>query len=176
MTTTIEKPVPTFRDVSETLAVHMGNLEKSSVLQQEQVNIARKEVEALERIMKASLFTKNALTKALSSWSVSDPGKSGEVWFFLDVFWKRVIPQEIAPKVYSERRGLSVIPFASVMTGICPSTGCGQDAFAMESYEQTEDGPDGDTWTKKWFLVCPVCRFSYVHPERKEQDERSNRF
>ena len=44
------------------------------------------------------------------------------------------------------------IPLEETLHAPCPA--CGAERPVIMTYEQTGDGPDGDTWTKERFVLC----------------------
>ncbi len=113
-----------------------------------------------------------------NSWQSPDPGKDGSAFFFLDRFNKRVVVREFLPEgtrtfaaqsAWEEYRAevpygvryehvpfhYSVMSLRNVREEKCPE--CGTMRPVVERYAQTMDSPDGDEWTKEYFVLCLAC-------------------
>lgn len=160
-----------FPDSFEHFSTLVRNTEsRAIVLDQEAVTLARR--------ARAYAAQSRRLSRLLISWKDSRIGKRDEGIFFLDVDGKRGVVRELLPpgtKFYSveewnvyreENKGKDfsffgydgvppdypIIPFSRLKCAECPL--CGKYHPVLESYSQTEDGPEGDTWRKAFFLEC----------------------
>ncbi|HVE80645.1 MAG TPA: hypothetical protein VNA68_00675 [Candidatus Dormibacteraeota bacterium] len=86
-------------------------------------------------------------------WNTADPGKYGAHYTFMDsdgypLLVELLLPEEV--EVAENRRLVQTL--AEVKHEECPS--CGASQPLIRSYEQTFDSVDGDTWEKKYFVIC----------------------
>jgi hypothetical protein len=59
--------------------------------------------------------------------------------------------------------------FDEAKTEPCRDANCGAPCPVIGCYEQTEDGPDGDTWEIHLYALCLAC--PTLHPIAKRADE-----
>lgn len=112
------------------------------------------------------------------SWRNRDPGKYGESYWFLDNEGRWIVVHELLAQdvkifsgTYKEWNKhlldinfpywqtfeevppyYQVISFSEVMR--VPCSQCGKEQPLIESYHQTHDSPEGDTWERKRLVIC----------------------
>jgi hypothetical protein len=140
-----------------------------------------------------------ALNGLRNDWRQGDPGKHGQHWFFVkryallpdtryghiatlercERFWVRDVVSNLAAAQEGvpmsrphggplERQ--SPVPlgdFGEAKTEPCRA--CGKSCPVIGCYEQTADGPDGDTWEIHLYALCLAC--PTLHPVAKRGDE-----
>lgn len=132
-------------------------------------------------------FVAKALKGLREDWRQGDPGKYGQHWFFVkryqvvpasgqlarfDIleFCERFWVRDLVSNLEAAEQGLPMtrygseplkrIPvplgdFAEAKIGRCRA--CGKDSPIVGCYEQTEEGPDGDTWEIHLYALCLGC-------------------
>lgn len=115
----------------------------------EELKVKGKESVALESFMKAVRMLR-------TSWRDSDPGKYGQHWHCYKND-RKAWPRELIErsKTDPEPAAGSLCAFAQLDAVNCPS--CSKLAPRVCCYQQTEDGPFGDTWTKTHYALCASC-------------------
>ncbi|MEK6854976.1 MAG: hypothetical protein AABX73_02025 [Nanoarchaeota archaeon] len=114
-----------FKDIGEKIK---ESREKANILEH-QAKKAKTEFESFSLM--------SHIIKELDLACDNDPGKHGPAYFFVSAIGKRDISHSENPSLQEP----------------CPS--CNTQYPVIMSYDQTCDSPDGDTWTKEAFLMCP---------------------
>ncbi|MEI6296426.1 MAG: hypothetical protein WCO84_02135 [bacterium] len=133
------------------------------------------------------------LTGLLFSWKETDPGKSCDVFFFLDCKQeKRVVVREFLSvddicksqeewREYEKNKSYygkydkvpiwyPVVSLTTIARDKCKK--CGSMEPVVEHYVQTLDSPDGDNWLKEKIVFCVKCHKT----TRLSRENSSNRF
>ena len=109
--------------------------EQISVLDNE-LSSEKAKIGELEKNLSGKRFVQKILNGLKSTPSQNDPGKYMPAYYFV----KRITPNNVErsdePSSYKE----------------CLK--CKEERVVVMSYEQTEDSPMGDTWTKQVFTLC----------------------
>ena len=131
----------------------------------EEIAAKRREAEALEFLLKAVRLLR-------TSWRDTDPGKYGRHWYAFKGN-RKVWPRELIERSANDPMPApeSLCAFAELDAVNCPS--CKRLAPLVCCYQQTEDGPFGDTWTKSFYALCVHC--ACLHQARPTQ-QSSRRF
>lgn len=114
----------------------------------------------------------------LNSWRTPDPGKYGDVYFFIHSQQQRVVAREFLPPdvricSHQEWQGYlrnrpshsadyemvppqyPAVPFAEIDKRKCPK--CKTLQPIVEHYVQVYDSPEGDEWLRERFILCLDC-------------------
>ena len=125
------------------------------------------------RIMFANIhLIRKAYNGLKEVWKQKDPGKYGVAYFLTDAFGDGIITREIVPQEHWENESThgrmhDIPPWCEE----CPC--CHEQLPVIMTYDQTEDSPSGDEWTKTWNVYCPKCsRITEV----REPQVRGHRF
>lgn len=118
--------------------------------------------EAIERDQRAARgiqFFQEAVRLLRVSWKDSDPGKYTAHWYAFKG-GRKAWPAELIDGA-GERKPdpAKLCAFAELDRKPCPH--CEAASLEVECYEQSEDGPSGDTWIKTRYLMCADCRGLY---------------
>ena len=114
--------------------------QKSNLIQAIQQEI--RELQGFPEIIRAIRSTPQA----------ADPGKYGPAVFFFTKDQKPAFVQEFRENETPTRR--PTIPLAEALTAKCNC--CFEQHPLLAWYCQTQDTPDGDEWTRKLFVLCPM--------------------
>lgn len=111
-----------------------------------------------------------ALRSLRRSWADGYAGKCGPHWFFVTSFGfedrgngRKHVSYEKCwilglvddPTKARAKCGQQIVEPADCQRVAC--TACGEDAYVVGRYEQTEDGPDGDSWELELSALCLPC-------------------
>lgn len=104
------------------------------------------------------------------SWQDQDPGKHAAHWYAFKNGRKAWPRELVEPACDREPDSASLCAFAELDRKPCPA--CEAPGLDVCSYQQTEDKPTGDTWTKTRYVMCVDCRVLH----RIGQEQSSGRF
>jgi|GEM_PF-3502831 len=138
------------------------------------LDIAREALVEVEKEGRSLEENERLLYGLKNSWRDSDPGKYAPAFFFLTKDGKRAVINGLFPaeavctesewKQHRQESPWSRLPTDKLSPyysrinvedaahAECPH--CNKKAFLVQRYQQTEDGPDGDTWEKQMLIVC----------------------
>ncbi len=134
-----------------------------------------KKLKEAEHEQSTAAYAERILSGVLKGWKENDPGKHGPAYRFVGASGRPVVVEELlSPEERAEARAkhLPVVPFGGVATKLCHRCSPGKLLPVIEEYCQTEDGPDGDTWTKRRLIACPDCCAVFKTGETEESDRR----
>jgi hypothetical protein len=133
------------------------------------------------RIANDMAVLSNVLNRLCRSWRDTDPGKYGPHWFFVknykigtsvDGYGRKFLErvekiwiQELIDDFDEAKKGrrqssgnaLTPVPLGTMCDVAMLTCSCAGRIPLVGCYEQTEDGPDGDTWVKAIHALCPTC-------------------
>lgn len=130
-------------------------------------------ITSIERSQKAARTTEfvlEAVRLLRVSWKDEDPGKHTAHWYgFKD--GRKAWPRELVEGV-GERSPdpAKLCDFAELDRKPCPA--CETPGLEVERYEQEEDTPEGDLWTKTRYVMCAECRGLHRLGEPRRSDGR----
>lgn len=126
--------------------------------------------EAQDKLKRRKAFFR-ALRSLRTSWADGYAGKYGPHWFFVTNYTieetgrggrKHIMYEKcwIAglvddPTKAREKCGTLIVEPQACRKHACPI--CANDAYIVGRYEQTEDGPDGDSWELELSVLCISC-------------------
>jgi len=154
-------PVP---EVLQSLKDRHSVLVASFKTKQEEVTKLEQDIGSIVAVYNAYYFLKKV-------WEQKDPGKNGVVYFLTDAFGLAIITKEMVPQEHWEDKSVrerlrDIPPWCEK----CPN--CHERLPVIMTYEQTEDSPSGDEWTKTWKIYCPKCYRITQAREPKTCDHR----
>jgi hypothetical protein len=130
------------------------------------------EIEARQKEQDSTRFFAQAVRALRESWKDSDPGKYGAHWYALKgdrKAWPRELidAAAVARHVEAHRArhpswpdyDIPLAAFAELRRDGCPF--CNDQGLVICRYQQVEDGPGGDTWSKVTYLMCATCKGLY---------------
>ena len=106
-----------------------------------------------------------------TSWRDSDPGKYGPHWYATR-HGKKAWPRELISRAKRDDRKpdpAALCDFKELDHKNCPA--CKRLGAMLCCYQQTEDTPFGDTWTKTFYVLCAPCK-GLVRAEVRTSDGR----
>lgn len=124
------------------------------------------EIKALHRKAREIEFFQEAVLRLCVSWKDEDPGKYAAHWHCFKggrKSWPRELVDTAAVQEFDDLRitrrpktdPTPLAPFAELDRLLCPR--CEKEGLDVGCYAQTEDGPDGDTWVKTYYVLCIGC-------------------
>lgn len=145
---------------------------------QEMLEAAPDRVKRLETEIAAHVREKEALqlfSQAVAGlkedWKDADPGKYGAHWYALKG-GQKAWPRELVGRAKAADKRpdpASLCDLARLDGKNCPA--CGRNGLLLCKYQQTEDTPFGDTWTKSFYVLCVPCK-GLVHAESRSSSHR----
>lgn len=118
------------------------------------------EVLATQKEARTHEAFQEALRLLRVSWKDADPGKYTAHWYcFKDNH--KVWPRELVERAKTDPKPASakLCAFAELDRQPCPH--CRASGLDVGCYQQTEDGPFGDTWVKTRYVLCVECQALY---------------
>jgi hypothetical protein len=116
----------------------------------------RDEAEAAQKKLEAFQAFHAALRGLREDWKDTDPGKYGPHWHAFKDGAKAWPRELIARSERDQPPPAAQARFSQLARQPCPQ--CKGESLEVCRYEQTEDGPFGDTWTKIRYALCIGCR------------------
>ena len=125
-------------------------LENDIANQSEELEKEERKFKALEQKLQKKIKLDRALKGLIDTPKFRDPGKYDTAYYFV----KKIIPAKnnIPGGIHVKDIERTTEPSLYQKCHECTS---GNEFPVIMSYEQTEDSPDGDTWEKDAFVVCP---------------------
>lgn len=118
------------------------------------------EIEAKQKEGKTLEFFLEAVRLLRVSWKDADPGKYTAHWHAFKG-GRKAWPRELIEGAAADRRPSpeTIFAFKELDAANCPA--CKKLSLLVSCYQQTEDGPFGDTWVKQRYALCDVCQALY---------------
>lgn len=129
------------------------------------------EVLATQKKAKTHEFFQEALRLLRVSWKDTDPGKYTAHWYaFKDN--RKVWPRELVERAKTDPKPdpSKLCAFDSLDRQPCPK--CKTPGLDVGCYQQTEDGPFGDTWMKTRYVLCAACQALYESKDMRQLSSR----
>lgn len=129
------------------------------------------DIQALQKEGKVIEFYLEALRLLRVSWRDEDPGKHTAHWYAFSrgrKVWPRELVNVREVDAFDEKRimrhpktpSTPLDDFHRLDREACPSCKTG-DGIVLGCYEQTEDGPHGDAWSRSRYVACASCMACY---------------